>query len=58
MDAVEGISSKDEVTGHMLGMSFKVMFITAEIAQTEELGVGNREIGVGRVEEGEVLIGE
>lgn len=52
-----GIFTKDEVAGHELGLRLKVMVVTAEHAQTEELAVGNGEPGVGGVVLGEVLVG-
>lgn len=33
------------------------MVVTAELAQTEKLGVGDRDVGVRRLEEGEVEVG-
>lgn len=43
------IFTKDEVADHELDLSLKAMAITTEPAQTEELGVGDGELGVGRV---------
>lgn len=56
MDSDEGISTKDEVGDHELGMNIKVMVVTTESVQMEELRVGDGEPGMGR-EEGEFYIG-
>lgn len=45
----EEITTKDELTGHELRLSLKIMIVTAEISQREELGIGDGELGVGMV---------
>lgn len=46
VDSRERISSEDEVTSHELRLSLKSIVVTAEPAKTEELRVGNGELGV------------
>lgn len=46
---MEGISTKDEETKHELRVCLKLMVVTAKPAQTEELRVADRELGVFRM---------
>lgn len=47
VDDGEGIIRKNEVAGDELGLRFKVMVATTDLAQTEILGVGDGDLGVG-----------
>lgn len=57
MNGCEEIPTKDELVGHVSGLSLKFMVVTTEPAQTEEFGEGNGELGLGRVGGGEVDVG-
>lgn len=57
MDNSERISTMDAVASHELRLSLKIVLIIAVPARTEDLGVGDGDVGIGRVGGGEIGVG-